>query len=76
MRKAHKFLLKSFVFILALSFTVLTFIGCKNNDDNSTDNSSNVSTIQPIFGDDNKNNNADYVTDENQNKPLFEIKSI
>ena len=90
MKKLSKFFMKSFVFIFALSFAVLTFVGCKDNTDDASDNISNVSTVQPITGDNSQGNNADYVTDtdnddkkddetQNESKPpvtLYEIKSI
>lgn len=76
MRKAHHFLLKSFVFVIAISIAVLAFVGCKNNEYETNNNISNVSTIQPITGDNSQDNTADLVGDQNSSVTLYEIKSI
>jgi hypothetical protein len=76
MKKAHQFLLKSFVFVIAISVAVLTFVGCKNKEDESNNNINNVSTVQPITGDNSQDNTADLVGNKNPSLNLYEIKSI
>ena len=73
MRKAHHFLFKSFVFVIAFSIAMLTLVGCKKSDDETNNSISNVSSSQPITGA--QDNTADLIGDKNQ-VTLYEIKSI